>query len=87
VIALEDWGGLPCQTNQIDLTILDDLAMLARVLEEALEASINGAAFTEQAIQEMKPRLGKVIMESFVAGETNPARLKKIAIESVASSV
>jgi hypothetical protein len=57
--------------------------MLSRVLEEALEASINGAGFTEAGIQELGSRLGKVIMDSFVAGETDPERLKTIAIESI----
>jgi hypothetical protein len=61
----------------------DDLKMLSRVLEEALEASINGVELTDQAMQDLSSRLGKVIMERFTAGESDPKRLKTIAIESL----
>ena len=56
-----------------------DLTMLSRVLKEALEASINGAGFTEAGIQELGSCLGKAIMDSFVAGETDPEVLKSYA--------
>jgi hypothetical protein len=42
--------------------------MLSRVREEALDASINGAALSELQIQEVSSRLGKVIMDHFTAG-------------------
>jgi len=60
----------------------DDLAMLARALEEALAASSDGPAISGPAAEEMRLRLGK-IMETFIAGETDPERLKAIAVASV----
>jgi hypothetical protein len=61
----------------------DDLAMLSRVLEGAVAASTNGATLTERQIQELISRLGKVIMDRFTAGETDPEALKQVAVESV----
>ena len=61
----------------------DDLAMLSRVLEEVLDASIDGASITELQVQELSSRLGKVIIDSFTTGEADPERLKAIAMESV----
>jgi hypothetical protein len=61
----------------------EDLSMLSRVLGEALEASIDGAGLSELQIQDLSSRLGKVIMDRFTAGETDPAVLKKIAVDSV----
>ena len=61
----------------------DDLAMLARALEEALAASSDGPAISGPAAEELRLRLGKVIMETFIAGETDPEGLKAIAVESV----
>ena len=55
--------------------------MLARVLSDVLEAT--GVGLGEAEMQELSSRLGKVIMDSFVAGETDPKDLKKIAVESV----
>jgi len=61
----------------------DDRAMLQRVLEEALIVSIDGTELSEPAIQELISRTGKVIMDRFLAGETDPEVLKKIAVESL----
>jgi sensor histidine kinase regulating citrate/malate metabolism len=61
----------------------DDLAMLSRVLEEALIVSIDGSKLSESAIQELIARLGNLIMNRFKAGETNPEKLKAIAVESI----
>ncbi len=61
----------------------DDRAMLSRVLEEALIVSVDGRGLSVPAIQELIARLGKVIMDRFTAGETDPERLKTIAIESI----
>jgi hypothetical protein len=61
----------------------DDLAMLSRILDEVLETTINGAVLTELQIQELSPQLGKVLMDRFVSGETDPAVLKKIAMGAV----
>jgi hypothetical protein len=60
-----------------------DLAMLTRVLEEALDASINGAGLAELQIQELSSRLGKVIMDRFTEGKTDPEILKRLALEGV----
>src|SRR5262245_5848821 len=48
----------------------DDLAILSRVLEEALKTSIDGAELTDPAVQELSSRLGKVIMDHFTAGHS-----------------
>jgi hypothetical protein len=61
----------------------DDLAMLSRVLEEAVNATIDGADLTQLEMEELSSRLGKVLMDQFTAGETDPERLKAIAVESV----
>jgi hypothetical protein len=61
----------------------EDLSMLTRVLEEALQASIDGSGLAELQIQELSSRLGKAIMDSFTAGETDPEVLKQIAVDSV----
>jgi sensor histidine kinase regulating citrate/malate metabolism len=61
----------------------DDLAMLSRVLEEALIVSVDGSKLSESTIQELISRLGNLIMNRFKAGETNPERLKAIAVESI----
>jgi hypothetical protein len=64
----------------------EDLAMLSRVLEEALAATIDGVAVTDAEMQELSSRLGKVIMDRFTAGETDPEVLKRIAVESTRSA-
>jgi FtsZ-binding cell division protein ZapB len=61
----------------------DDLAMLSRVLEEAVNATIDGVDLTQLEMEELSSRLGKVLMDRFTAGETDPERLKAIAVESV----
>jgi hypothetical protein len=61
----------------------DDRAMLSRVLEEALIVSIDGTELSEPAIKELISRTGKVIMDRFTAGETDPQALKKAAVESI----
>ena len=40
-------------------------------------------ALTELHIQERASRLGKVIMDNFTAGETDPEALKNAAMESI----
>jgi hypothetical protein len=64
----------------------DDLAMLSRVLQETLEAIIDGADLSQPEIQELSSRHGKVIMDRFTAGETDPEVLKRIAMESTRSA-
>jgi hypothetical protein len=46
--------------------------MLSRVLEEAVTAAIDGAAIADGEKQELSSRLGKVIMDHFTAGQTDP---------------
>ena len=57
--------------------------MLSRVLEEELIVSVDGSELSEPAIRELISRIGKLIMDSFTAGETDPGRLKAIAVESI----
>jgi hypothetical protein len=61
----------------------NDVSMLSRVLEEALIVSVDGRGLSVPAVQELIARLGKVMMDRFTAGETDPERLKAIAIESI----
>jgi hypothetical protein len=61
----------------------DDLAMLSRVLGEAVAASIDGGAISGVEIEELSSSLGKVIMDRFVAGEINPEALKQAALDSI----
>jgi hypothetical protein len=61
----------------------DDLAMLSHVLQEASEATVNGAVLTELEIQKLRSQLGKVIMDLFTAGENDPEALKQAALDSV----
>jgi hypothetical protein len=63
----------------------EELAMLSRVLEESLRVvvDLSGASLSDEEAQELSSRLGKVIMDSFTTGETNPEVLKQIAVESV----
>jgi hypothetical protein len=61
----------------------DDLAMLSRVLEEAVAAGIDGGGLTELQIRELTSQLGKALMDRFVAGESNPELLKQAALDSI----
>jgi hypothetical protein len=72
---------MPTKPNRIYSS--EDLAMLTRVLEEALIVSVDGRGLSVPAIQELIARLGKVLMDHFKAGETDAERLKAIAVESV----
>jgi hypothetical protein len=58
--------------------------MLARVLDDARRTAVElrGVRLSDEELQELSARLGKVIMERFNAGETDPERLKAIAVES-----
>jgi hypothetical protein len=69
---------MPIQPNRSN-----DVSMLSRVLEEALIVSVDGRGLSVPAVQELIARLGKVIMDRFNAGETDPEVLKKIAVESL----
>ena len=59
-----------------------DLTMLSRVLNEALIISVDGSELSEPAMRELVSRMGKLIMDRFAAGETDPERLKAIAVGS-----
>ena len=61
----------------------EQLKMLSRVLEQVLAAAIDGGAITDGEKQELGSRLGKIIMDRFTAGETDPDRQKTIALESI----
>jgi hypothetical protein len=69
---------MPIQPNRSN-----DVSMLSRVLEEALIVSVDGRGLSVPAVRELIARLGKVIMDRFNAGETDPEVLKKIAVESL----
>jgi hypothetical protein len=62
-----------------------ELTMLANALGEALKATVrvDGTRMDDGALKDLSGKLGKVIMDRFVAGETDPEALKKAAVESV----
>jgi hypothetical protein len=66
----------------------EELAMLSRVLDEALRVvvELSGAPLSDEEMQDLSSRMGKVIMDQLEAGETDPDALKKMAIESVRGS-
>jgi len=59
--------------------------MLANALGEALKATVgvDGTAMDDGALKDLSGKLGKVIMDRLMAGETDPEALKKAAVESV----
>ena len=63
----------------------EQLAMLTRVLEEALAAIVNcdGPLARDFPIEEVRSRLGKVIIDQFAIGETDPEVLKIIAVNTM----
>jgi hypothetical protein len=61
----------------------NDVSMLSRVLEEALIVSVDGRGLSVPAIQELISRIGNLIMDRFTAGETDPEKLKAIAVEGI----
>jgi hypothetical protein len=71
--------------NQSTIYNSDHLNMLSRVLEETMAAMLqfNGRSRSDAQIQELSSRLGKIIMDRFAAGETDPERLKEVALESI----
>jgi hypothetical protein len=62
-----------------------ELTMLAKAFEEALKATagVNGHTMDDGALKDLSAKLGKVIMDRFVAGETDPEALKKAAVDSI----
>jgi hypothetical protein len=61
----------------------DDLAILSAALKDAIRIKVDGAVITEGEMQKLSTRLGKIIMDHFTAGETDPEVLKMIAINSI----
>jgi hypothetical protein len=63
----------------------EDLAMLARVLDEARKAvvELRGSRHNAEELAGLSARLGQVIMKRFEAGERDPEVLKRLAIESM----
>jgi hypothetical protein len=46
-------------------------------------AGFSRAVLTERQIQELSSRLGKVLIDRFTTGETDPEKLKAIALEHI----
>ena len=65
-----------------------ELTILANALQETLKATVgvNGTPMDEGALKDLSAKLGKVIMECFVAGETDIEALKRAAVESLRPS-
>jgi hypothetical protein len=63
----------------------EELAMLASVLEEAVKSILQttGSPASDAALQELRTRVGKVIMDRVEAGEIHPELLKQAAVKSV----
>jgi hypothetical protein len=62
-----------------------ELEMLAKAFEEALKATagVNGTPMDDGALKDLGAKIGKIIMDRFAAGETDPEALKKAAVESI----
>jgi hypothetical protein len=58
-----------------------ELALLLRVLKQSLEEA--GSEIGRTQATDLAGELGKVIMDSFVSGERDPAKLKKAALDSI----
>lgn len=63
----------------------EQLAMLSQVLDDALKVAVelSDAPLNGNELQDLSAQLGKVIMDHFTAGETDPERLKTIAVKSI----
>jgi hypothetical protein len=62
-----------------------ELTILANALEGSLKAiiGVNGTRMDDGALKDLSATLGEVIMDRFVAGETDPEALKNAAVESL----
>jgi len=61
-----------------------ELTVLAKAFEEALKAAgVNGTPIDDGALKDLSAKIGKVIMDRFAAGETDPEALKNAAMESI----
>ena len=60
----------------------EQLAMLSRVLKEALRA-VDGAFTSNAEIGDLGTLLGRVIISRYEAGEREPEALKSAAVESI----
>jgi len=63
----------------------EQLAMLSRVLNEALRAAADGASVSDAEIGDLRALLGRVIITRFEAGEREPEALMSAAMESIRS--
>jgi hypothetical protein len=63
----------------------DELTILANALEGSLKAviGVNGTRMDDSGLKDLSAKLGEVIMDRFVAGETDPEVLKNAAVESL----
>jgi hypothetical protein len=63
----------------------EQLAMLSRVLKEALRSAADGASVSDAEVGDLGTLLGRVIMARYEAGEREPEALKSAAMESIRS--
>jgi hypothetical protein len=63
----------------------ETMAMLARVLDEALNASMGfrHAPLNDAELQNLSTRLGRTIVSTYNTGETDPKTLKILAVRSI----
>ena len=63
----------------------ETMAMLARVLDEALKAStgFRHAPLNDAELQNLSTRLGRTIVSAYNTGETDPKTLKIVAVKSI----
>jgi len=63
----------------------ETMAMLTRVLDEALKASMGfrHAPLNDTELQNLKTRLGRIIVSGYNTGETDPNALKIAAVKSI----
>ena len=63
----------------------ETMAMLARVLDEAVKALIGfrHAPLNDAELQNLSTRLGRIIVNAYNTGETDPKTLKIVAVKSI----
>jgi hypothetical protein len=61
----------------------EELAMLERVLEDALKAVVGGRVAANLELDQLRERLGRIIMDGYTAGDRDPEALKNAAVESI----
>ena len=63
----------------------ETMAMLARVLDEALKAlmGFRHAPLGDTELQNLSTRIGRIVVSTYNTGETDPKTLEIVAVKSI----